>query len=61
MKKGNIKIALFTGIFLGVVNFIFESLIPNTSVFVSIGISVLAVLIGWWIGSKLFSVKKENQ
>lgn len=57
MKKGNIRVALFTGIFLGIVNFIFEYLIPDANLFTSIVISVVGVLVGWLIGSKLFPGK----
>lgn len=57
MKKGSIGMALFTGLFVGIVVFTSSFLIPDRNPFVSIAIAGLAGLIGGLIGNKLFSNK----
>lgn len=54
MKKGSIGMALFTGLFVGVVVFLSEYLIPNTSLISSVIIAGLSALVGGLIGNKLF-------
>ena len=61
MKKLNIGVALFTGLFVGIIIFIKELFISDINVFLSILICALAALIGGLIGNKLFpnNVVKE--
>lgn len=54
MKKGSIGMALFTGLFVGIVVFLSEYLIPNTSLISSVIIAGLSALVGGLIGNKLF-------
>jgi len=57
MKKINIGMALFTGIFVGIVAFLSEFFIPNTSIITSVIIAGLSALVGGLIGNKLFPNK----
>ncbi len=54
MKKGSIGMALITGLFVGIVVFLSEYLIPNTSLISSVIIAGLSALVGGLIGNKLF-------
>ena len=54
MKKGSIGMALFTGLFVGIVVLLSEYLIPNTSLITSVIIAGLSALVGGLIGNKLF-------
>ncbi|GAB4074642.1 hypothetical protein GCM10028778_21450 [Barrientosiimonas marina] len=60
MNIKNIDRALFTGLFVGIIIFLKESLFPNTNVFLSMLISGSAALIGFLIGDKIFS-EKDNK
>ena len=53
--------ALFTGIFVGIVTFFIEYLTPDISFTFRIIIIALAAIIGGLIGSKLFLNKEEKQ
>ncbi|WP_182201687.1 hypothetical protein [Paraliobacillus salinarum] len=55
MKIRNLDRALFTGLFVGIIIFIKEFFFPDTTTFMSILISALAALIGYFIGGKLLS------
>ena len=57
MKKGSIGMALFAGIFVGIVVFLSEYLIPNKSLITSVIIAGLSALVGGLIGNKLFPNK----
>jgi hypothetical protein len=57
LKKGGIGMALFTGIFVGIVVFLSEYFIPNTSLFTKVIIAGLSALISGLIGIKLFPNK----
>ncbi|KKE79453.1 hypothetical protein DTX80_17205 [Bacilli bacterium] len=62
MKKRNIEWALFTGLFVGIVIFLSEILIPNANFFISMAISGLSALIGGLIGNKIrFSQRKAKK
>lgn len=54
MKKGSIGMALFTGLFVGIVVFLSNYLIPNASLITSVIIAGLSALVGGLIGNKLF-------
>lgn len=56
----NLKTALFTGVFVALINILTEYLLTSASTWVTTTISVLAIAIGWSIGRKLFSPKKET-
>lgn len=54
LNKGSTGMALFAGVFVGVVVFLVEYLIPNASLITNAIIAGLSALLGGWIGSKLF-------
>lgn len=54
MKTGSTGMALFGSVFVGVVVFFSEYLIPNTSLITKAIIAGLSALLGGWIGNKLF-------
>lgn len=61
MTKESIGIALFTGVFVGVVMFLIEFLIPDSSLFVRVIIAGLSALFGGLIGNKLFTNKADSK
>ncbi|WP_096438965.1 hypothetical protein [Alteribacter populi] len=58
MKNGSIRIALFTGLFVGIVVLLSEYFIPKTSLITNVIISGLSALVGGLIGYKLFFPSK---
>ncbi|WP_416148374.1 hypothetical protein ACM26V_19445 [Salipaludibacillus sp. HK11] len=58
MRKGLIKMILFTSLIVGIVVFTSEYLIPNSSFITNAIISVLSALVGGLIGYKLFVLNK---
>jgi len=57
MKKGSIRSVLFTGIFVGIVVFLSEYLIPKPNLITSMIIAGLSAIVGGLIGNKLFPNK----
>jgi xanthosine utilization system XapX-like protein len=57
MKKANIRMALFTGLFVGIIVFLSEYIIPNTNLITSVLLAGLSALVGGLIGNKLFPNK----
>ena len=57
MKKINVGTALFTGLFVGIIVFLSDYFIPNTSLVISVIIAGLSGLVGGLIGNKLFQNK----
>lgn len=57
MKKGSSGMAIFTGLFVGIVVFLSEYLFPNTSLVIKVIIVGLSTLVGGLIGSMLFPNK----
>ncbi|MFB1051986.1 hypothetical protein [Paraliobacillus sp. JSM ZJ581] len=55
MKIKKLDRALFIGLFVGIIIFIKEFFFPDTNAFLSILISALAALIGYFVGGKLLS------
>ena len=55
-KAINVGMALFTGLFVGII-FLSEYLIPNISLVISVIIVGLSTLVGGLIGNKLFQNK----
>ena len=60
LNEGNGRKALFVGIFVGIVVLLVEYLIPNTSIITIVIITGISVLLGGWIGSKLFQKNCEE-
>nr|WP_300003702.1 hypothetical protein [Tissierella sp.] len=58
--KGNIKSAVFTGAFVGIITGFIELSSFNLDVFIKILIAGLSALVGGMIGSKLFPNKKNT-
>ena len=56
--KGNIKSAVFTGVFVGIVTGFIEFSSLQVDIFIKILIAGLSALVGGMIGSKLFPNKK---
>lgn len=54
LNKGSKGMALFAGIFAGVVVFLSEYLFPDTSLITKVIIAGLSALVGGLIGNKLF-------
>lgn len=61
MTKGSIGMALFTGVFVGIVMFFAEFLILDSSLFVRVIIAGLSALVGGLIGNKLFPNKTDSK
>lgn len=61
MGKGNIRMALFTGIVVGIITFFIEYITPESSFASRIIIIALAALMGGLIGSKQFPNKAEKR
>ncbi|GAA0308808.1 hypothetical protein GGQ92_001180 [Gracilibacillus halotolerans] len=58
MIKGSVGMALFTGIFVGIVVFLSEYIIPpSTSIVIKVLITGLSAVIGGLLGNKLFPNK----
>lgn len=57
MKKAKIRMALFTGLFVGIIVFLSEYIIPNTNLITSVLLAGLSALVGGLIGNKLFPNK----
>ena len=57
MKKGSIRSVLFTGIFVWIVVFLSEYLIPKANLITSMIIAGLSAIVGGLIGNKLFPNK----
>ena len=55
--KENIKVALFTGLFVVIATLLSEFVIPNSSSLTTPIIAALSVLIVWPLAKKLFSNK----
>lgn len=57
---GNIKMALFTGVFVGIVMFFFEYLISDVNIVIKVLIAGLSALVGGLLGNKLFPHKSQE-
>ncbi|WP_209369584.1 hypothetical protein [Sediminibacillus dalangtanensis] len=57
MKKGSTGMALFTGLFVGIVFFLSEYFFPNTNLITKVIIAGVSALVGGLIGNKLFPYK----
>lgn len=57
----NLKTALFTGVFVALINILVEVFLPIESKLMTTSISVFAIALGWSIGRKLYSREKPQQ
>lgn len=60
MDIENIDRALFAGLFVGVIAFIKEFFFADINAFISILIVALAASIGYLVGNKIFTRKKDK-
>ncbi|ARK21812.1 hypothetical protein [Sporosarcina ureae] len=61
VKKGNLGRALFAGIFVGMISFIKELFFPELNSFISIALMVVAALIGYSLGNKIWVRREEER
>lgn len=57
MKKVNLAVALFTGLFVAIIVVVSGYFMPDRNLLISSVIAILAALIGYTIGQFLFSKK----
>ncbi|MET3576733.1 putative membrane protein YfcA [Bhargavaea ullalensis] len=58
MEKGSVGTALFTGVFVGVIMFLYYFLVPDTNFFITVVVAGVSAWIGSMIGNKLFPNKQ---